>query len=125
MSTRALRYYEEQGLLHPERSSRGQRVFTEDAVTRVQLIQQLFTAGLGSRLLVRLLPAIDNKHLDAVLVHTLENERARMETQIQDLTAAHRRLEALITLSTRPHASNTHCPTTLEEASTTDMTRAA
>ncbi|PPF79571.1 MerR family transcriptional regulator [Pseudoclavibacter sp. RFBJ3] len=125
VSTRALRYYEEQGLLHPERSSTGQRLFADDAVPRVQLIQQLFTAGLSSRLLVRLLPAIDDKHLDADLVHTLENERARMETQIRDLNAAHRRLETLITLSTRPHASTAYCPATLEEGSTTGIVRAA
>ncbi|WP_271985634.1 MerR family transcriptional regulator [Pseudoclavibacter terrae] len=125
VSTRALRYYEEQGLLHPQRSSTGQRVFTEDAVPRVQLIQQLFTAGLSSRLLVRLLPAIDDKRLDAVLVHTLENERARMATQIQDLNAAHRRLETLIALSTHTHPETVQCPSTLDEVSTDQSTRAA
>ena len=35
VSVRALRYYEEQGLLRPERSRSGQLLFTEDAVERV------------------------------------------------------------------------------------------
>jgi hypothetical protein len=35
VSTRALRYYEEQGLLEPERTPSGQRVFPASAVARV------------------------------------------------------------------------------------------
>ena len=68
VSTRALRYYEEQGLLTPARTTAGHRIYTEASLARVQLIQQLFTAGLSSRLLVRLLPAIDAKYLEPDLV---------------------------------------------------------
>jgi len=45
VSTRALRYYEEQGLLSSERTHGGQRTYPESAVERVRLIQQFFTAG--------------------------------------------------------------------------------
>lgn len=114
VSTRALRYYEEQGLLHPERTSTGQRVFTDEAVTRVLLIQQLFTAGLSSRLLVRLLPAIDSGRIGTTLARTLESEHDRLAQQIVDMQAAHRRLAALIDLSSRPH--DAACPATLDEA---------
>ncbi|MBU5894384.1 MerR family transcriptional regulator, partial [Vibrio cholerae O1] len=49
VSVRALRYYEEQDLLRAERSSGGQRRYPDSAVDRVQLIQQLYAAGLPSR----------------------------------------------------------------------------
>ncbi|MFZ4151576.1 MerR family transcriptional regulator [Streptomyces pseudogriseolus] len=59
VSTRALRYYEEQLLLSPQRTSGGHRFYPEAAIDRVKLIQQLYTAGLSSRLIAALLPAID------------------------------------------------------------------
>jgi DNA-binding transcriptional MerR regulator len=37
VSVRALRYYEEQGLLSPERTPSGQRRYTEDTVEVVRL----------------------------------------------------------------------------------------
>ena len=122
VSTRALRYYEEQGILRPERTPAGQRVFVEDAVTRVLLIQQLFTAGLGSRLLVRLLPAIDAGSLDDVLTENLRTEHERIAHQIGELEAAHRRLATLIQLSERPH--DAACPPTLDEATSPDSAAA-
>ncbi|MUK00662.1 MerR family transcriptional regulator [Vibrio cholerae] len=115
-STRALRYYEEQGLLMPDRTAAGHRIYTEAALSRVQLIQELFTAGLSSRLLVRLLPAIDAKHLKPALVAHLETEHARLTSDISKLQAAHRRLGVLIELSTHP--DNRSCPTSLDQ--TTD-----
>ena len=44
VSTRALRYYEEQGLLASERTPSGQREYAASAVERVRLVQQFFTA---------------------------------------------------------------------------------
>ncbi|MEK8227594.1 MerR family transcriptional regulator [Oerskovia sp. M15] len=60
VSTRALRYYEEQGLLTSSRTPSGQRSYPESAVERVQLIQQFFTAGLSSRTILQLLPCVDS-----------------------------------------------------------------
>lgn len=68
VSTRALRYYEEQLLLGPRRTSGGQRFYPESAVDRVKLIQQLYTAGLGSRLIAALLPAIDARSVGPELL---------------------------------------------------------
>ena len=62
VSTRALRYYEEQGLLAPERTPSGQRSYAESAVERVQMIQGFFTAGLASRTIRQLLPCVDTGH---------------------------------------------------------------
>ena len=58
VSVRALRYYEEQGLLVSERSPSGQRHYPDEAVDRVRLIQQLYAAGLPSRSIAELLPCV-------------------------------------------------------------------
>ena len=58
VSVRALRYYEEQGLLVSQRSGSGQRLYGNAAVDRVRLIQQLYAAGLSSRTILEFLPCI-------------------------------------------------------------------
>ena len=65
VSVRALRYYEEHGLLTAERSGRGQRHYAEPAVHRVQLIQHLYAAGLTSRTIADLLPCVEAAALAA------------------------------------------------------------
>src|SRR5690606_30779200 len=65
VSVRALRYYEEQGLLRPERTSAGQRVYPESAVERVRFFQDMYAAGLSSRHLAELLPCVDTGRTDA------------------------------------------------------------
>src|SRR5258708_13223757 len=49
VSVRALRYYEDQGLLQSERSSSGQRYYPAHAVERVRFLQDMYAAGLTSR----------------------------------------------------------------------------
>ncbi|WP_135850830.1 MerR family transcriptional regulator [Serinibacter arcticus] len=114
VSTRALRYYEEQGLLHPRRTPSGQRIFPVSAVERVQLIQQLFDAGLSSPLLAVLLPAIDERHLAPALSARLLVEHERLEAEVSALQAASRRLAALIKLV--EHPDDATCPGSLNEA---------
>lgn len=58
VSIRSLRYYEEQGLLSPERTPAGYRRFAEDDVTTVRRIGSLLAAGLGTRKIVRILPCL-------------------------------------------------------------------
>ena len=48
VSVRSLRYYEEQGLLNSRRSASGQRLYADDAASRVATIQSLYAAGLNS-----------------------------------------------------------------------------
>ncbi|MGQ4514549.1 MerR family transcriptional regulator [Streptomyces sp. DW26H14] len=55
-STRALRYYEEQGLLTPERLANGYREYDEQAVRRVAFIQDLYRAGLSSEVVRDIVP---------------------------------------------------------------------
>ncbi len=47
-SARALRHYEEQGLLTPERSSNGYREYSEADITRVAQIKTMISAGMGT-----------------------------------------------------------------------------
>ncbi len=114
VSTRALRYYEERGLLEPQRTSGGQRIYPASAVARVQLIQQLFSAGLSSPLLAALLPAIDARHVDVDLSQRLRVEHTRLESELAALRAASHRLAVLIGLV--DHPDDAACPASLDEA---------
>ncbi|MFC5666022.1 MerR family transcriptional regulator [Kitasatospora misakiensis] len=114
VSTRALRYYEEQSLLDPRRTSGGQRRYPEAAVDRVKLIQELYAAGLGSRLIAALLPAIDAHSVGPELLDRLIHERDRIEARTAELQAAGRRLDVLIGLATHPHPDTASCPTSLD-----------
>lgn len=96
VSVRALRYYEEQGLLMPGRGPGGQREYAEDAVDRVRIFQQLYAAGLSSRRIAELIPCIDadttTDHQRAIL----NAERVRIRKQIDQLTTTLARLDEVI-----------------------------
>jgi DNA-binding transcriptional MerR regulator len=96
VSVRALRYYEEQGLLVADRSQSGQRHFGEDAVERVHFIQAMYAAGLSSRNIATLLPCIDTGHTDAQQRSMLDAERSRIAAKITELHASLRRLDDII-----------------------------
>ncbi|MEU6223031.1 MerR family transcriptional regulator [Streptomyces sp. NPDC047042] len=115
VSTRALRYYEEQLLLSPERTSGGHRVYPETAVDRVKIIQQLYTAGLGSRLIADLLPAIEARSMGPELLDRLSDEHARIEARAAELRTAGRRLAVLIGLAADPDTAA--CRTSLDPGS--------
>jgi DNA-binding transcriptional MerR regulator len=97
VSVRSLRYYEQQNLLTSERSPRGQRHYSESAVERVRLIQQLYAAGLSSKAIRELLPRVVNGRATPDLLSGLSAERDRMDEQIGDLMSARNRLDAVIT----------------------------
>ncbi|AEY87468.1 MerR-family transcriptional regulator [Streptomyces hygroscopicus subsp. jinggangensis 5008] len=54
--TRLLRYYEEQQLLHPERTGNGYRSYPESAVARVGQIRGLLDSGLTTGMIRVILP---------------------------------------------------------------------
>ncbi|MEU6255720.1 MerR family transcriptional regulator [Streptomyces sp. NPDC047043] len=54
--TRLLRYYEEQGLLSPERTENGYRDYGEPAVRDVQQIRGLLDSGLTTEMIRAILP---------------------------------------------------------------------
>ncbi|MFJ9211096.1 MerR family transcriptional regulator [Streptomyces sp. NPDC102264] len=95
-SVRALRYYEEQNLLTSERSPGGQRQYPESAVDRIQLIQQLYAAGLSSKVIVELMPCVVDGNATPELLDRLAVERDRIDGHITDLVSTRSRLDSVI-----------------------------
>lgn len=104
VSVRALRYYEEQELLQAYRSPGGQRHYPDTAVPRVRLIQQLYAAGLPSRVVRQVLPCVDSGEASPALLDQLVAERVRIEQRITELLAVRDRLDDVITISRDPDA---------------------
>ncbi|GHH75218.1 MerR family transcriptional regulator [Promicromonospora soli] len=99
VSVRAVRYYEQQGLLVAERSASGQRLYPRGTVARVQFFQQMYAAGLSSRNIAELLPCVESGHTDADQRAMLHAERERIQAKVDDLQAALRRLDQVIEIS--------------------------
>ncbi|MGW7680803.1 MerR family transcriptional regulator [Kribbella sp. NPDC054772] len=99
VSVRAVRYYEQQGLLTPERSPSGQRLYRQDAVTLVRFFQQMYAAGLTSQRIAELLPCWDSGHTDTEQRAMLHAERDRIQAKVDDLQAALDRLDEVIKIT--------------------------
>jgi DNA-binding transcriptional MerR regulator len=102
-SPRALRYYEDQGLLQPDRRSSGYRDYDERAVRTVRHIRLLLSAGLGTAVIAEILPCIPEDTVVLAprcreLLDGLTEERARISTSIDRLLAARGILDSLIQL---------------------------
>lgn len=96
VSIRSLRYYEEQGLLEAGRTAGGQRVYADDTVERVRLIQQLFAAGIPSRVMVDLLPCVTTGRATVRMLTSMERQRETIAARIRELSSAQERLEHVI-----------------------------
>lgn len=89
--TRLLRYYEEQGLLTPDRLANGYRDYAEGLVGRVVQIRGLLDAGLTTDIIRQILPCLDDPctiHVsDATpeLIEALERQRDQMDARIRCL----------------------------------------
>jgi DNA-binding transcriptional MerR regulator len=114
VSTRALRYYEEQGLLASERTGGGQRVYPDSAVERVRLIQRLFAAGLPSRTVVQLMPCIESGQGSPEAFALMAAERERITALMTELAAARDALDRMIDIANHPTPE--HCPALREPA---------
>jgi DNA-binding transcriptional MerR regulator len=91
-----LRYYEEQGLLSPERTANGQRSYSGSAVQRVRLIQQFYAAGLPSRTILRMLPCVDAGTATPEVLGILSAERDRIAAKMTELEQALAQLDRVI-----------------------------
>ena len=107
VSTRALRYYEEQGILSSERTSSGQRLYADSAVDRVWLIQHFYAAGLSSRTIATILPSVDAGHAAPGVIDSLRAERARITASIAEYEEAAKKLDQVIEHAVHPHPE--HC----------------
>ncbi|WP_131736939.1 MerR family transcriptional regulator [Actinomadura roseirufa] len=99
---RLLRYYEEQGLLHPERRPSGYREYGEGDVDIVRRIRSLLAAGLSTSTIATILPCLrdDGDRLIPTcsdLLADLHRERARITRSITDLQTSLGALDSVIT----------------------------
>ncbi|WP_326837732.1 MerR family transcriptional regulator [Amycolatopsis rhabdoformis] len=91
VSPRLLRYYEEQGLLTPGRTSNGYREYRESHVDAVQQIKGLLDAGLPTRIIQQLLPCLDKPEtiyapfVTPEMIATLRREQARLSERVECL----------------------------------------
>ncbi|MBT2548967.1 MerR family transcriptional regulator [Arthrobacter sp. ISL-65] len=90
VSRRALRYYEEQGLLIPGRTCSGYRVYSDDAPLIVAQIQGLYAAGLDSDAIRQYLPCARGRTPDlemcAELRTHLNGRAAELDTQLETIS---------------------------------------
>lgn len=109
VSVRALRYYEEQGLLTSERSPSGQRHYADAAVDRVLWIQCLYSAGLSSKTLREFLPCTYTGVATPDTIDRLTAERDRIDAQMADLASTRDRLDAVIAAASGTAAGDVSC----------------
>lgn len=89
-TTRALRYYEERGLLSSDRGTNGYRDYGQEAVVRVRNIRRLLEAGLSCD---------DVRELDGCLDRDLDHEPTCADAIAlyeQRLATVRRRIDALL-----------------------------
>lgn len=106
---RMLRYYEQRGLLHPQRRPSGYREYVEADVTAVLRIRALLDAGLSTALIAEVLPCVRN---DGAVLRpacpqvraTLAAERDRMSSAIAALSTSRDLLEQVLD----PASAGTH-----------------
>lgn len=90
VSTRLLRYYEEQGLLQPQRDSLGYRTYAEDAPEQVGRIRDMLAAGLSTEDIRSLLPCAIG-HVDKWIqacdksVNVVESRQSDLDNKIAAL----------------------------------------
>lgn len=109
VTTRALRYYEEQNLLTAERSSSGQRHYTEAAVDRIHVIRELYAAGLSSKTIAELTPSVVDGKATPELLQRLAVERDHIDRHIADLTHTRDRLDSVIAVASSTVHTGTPC----------------
>lgn len=95
VSTKALRYYEQQGLLHPpDRTSGGYRDYEPDVLKRVGFIKQAQTAGLTLRQIGEILAISDDGRSPCQHVGDLVDQRLEdIERRIAELGRARTELK--------------------------------
>jgi DNA-binding transcriptional MerR regulator len=99
-----LRYYEEQGLLTPERTSSGYRSYPDSAVSQAGQIRGLLDAGLTTEIIRTILPCLNDPEdvrrtvgcLPAATVELIRAELGRVQQRIDCLTRNRDAIEAYL-----------------------------
>lgn len=85
---RALRYYEQQGLLHPQRAPNGYREYDAAAVATVDNIKPLLSIGLTANDVRAFLPCLDKEITDAPVCPSSARVIARRLAVVEEKIAA-------------------------------------
>lgn len=117
VSERALRYYEQQGLLRPARRSSGYREYQQADVRTVGSIRTLLGAGLNTTTIAEVLPCLVTEGTQLVpacpeLNPVLQHDRDRLSAAIADLVAARDALDRIIANAGGSDRQAEVCPTT-------------
>lgn len=105
VSTRALRYYEEQGLLPAGRLANGYREYSEHAVLLVAFIQDLYRAGLSSEIIREIIPCAGTERPEddcAALADRVRQVRDRLAQQEKQLAERREMLERYLSGAALP-----------------------
>jgi MerR family redox-sensitive transcriptional activator SoxR len=104
-TVRALRYYEEQGLLHADRTPSGQRVYADDAVDQVVWIRQLLKNGLPSKAIAKLRRCRTAEEVTPEQMAVIHAEHARVEAEYRAAAATRDRFASMLAwIGTEPAA---------------------
>lgn len=101
-TTRQLRYYEEQGLLAPDRTGSNYRDYDESAVETVRQIRLLVESGMPTRVVRVLLPCVHGPgaemphHDDPEMASLLVAERVRLDETIERLDRSRSQVECYL-----------------------------
>ncbi|MBT2213313.1 MerR family transcriptional regulator [Actinomadura sp. NEAU-AAG7] len=99
-TTRALRYYEQHGLLHSRRTGNGYRHYDARALTRVRNIRRLLALGFTSDDVRRFLPCLDDHDLTeqrcAASVEFVTLKLAALDERIAELNAIRGQLQGFL-----------------------------
>ncbi|WP_083396130.1 MerR family transcriptional regulator [Frigoribacterium sp. MCBA15_019] len=108
-SVRALRYYEQQGLLAPERNAAGQRTYSPQHAGIVSTIRDFLHAGFCSSVISTILPALSDPALSSDrLAAAVDAAEARLLSEKHAIEEEMKRLAALRSqwdLDPHPHVS--------------------
>ncbi|WP_439381479.1 MerR family transcriptional regulator [Amycolatopsis lexingtonensis] len=99
VSSRALRYYKQRGLLRSERRPNGYREYAPESVEVVAFVQDLFQAGLSSEVVRDILPCAREEHPPgdcAGLLARVREVRDELVRQEQHLAERRRRLDTYL-----------------------------
>lgn len=105
LTSRMLRYYEQEGLLQPKRSANGYRDYSENDVERAKMIRDLVTSGVPTRLIPAVLDQRDGlqgrwtSNCDQVFADQLGSEIEDLDSRIACLTRSRNALDELLRLA--------------------------
>lgn len=97
MSTRALRFYEEEGLIVSGRSANGYRDYCEPTLERVRVIRSLMEAGLPLKLVKDVLPYVPlAEGVCPAFLAQVQGYRDKLAERIASLTARQEALDGFL-----------------------------